>query len=595
MRRQNESPLLMDPRSNSSDDAEFKLFLKMAEFAPRLGVDTESNGQDYRDGRGHATGISIAFSHDGLNGYSYYFPFRHEGGNLSWSYRDALRNLIESKPITCHSLGQDILALNSLGIKAPEDAHCSLLLAHNVNENYLNYSLDYLARHIVGIPGKMREDDFKLALKALGWGGIPAKVMAPYAARDAELHLEVHDHFWPLFQAEDESEGGRWQTELDFIHVLNTMGMNGIEVDLDLAEQEIFRGEFRMTELLDDIGYNLGSHKDLKKLLLEDLGLPVLKKSQKTGEPSFDKSVMEQYEELLQYVDSPVASGILEYRGYQKAVSSYWKPYLTHVSPDGRIRPTFLQHGTVNSRLSCKEPNGQQIPRVTQKPWNKKVKSGFVAREGTRLWEPDYSQLEMRIQAGYAKEPKLIEIFSDPNRDLFDEMSLDLGYPRYDVKQMTYAVGYGAQPPKVAAMLNISEAKAYRMIDARARAYPGLQKLSDMASATVKGQGYIRYWTGRRRHFEHPGKDAHKGLNSVMQGGAAEIMKRTQIRLAKELDPEECKQLLQIHDAIVFEIPIGKEKKHLPEIKRIMEDVIGLPEKPDFGVPFRVDVHEWGK
>jgi DNA polymerase-1 len=582
----------MDPNLSAYDNQEFKLFLKMAEYAPILGVDTESNGEDLRDGRGHTTGMSVAFSHDGINGYAYYFPFRHEFGNLDWSYRDQLKTLIESKPITAHNLKHDRLALRSIGINSDEcpEAYCSMLLAHNVWENYLSYGLDYLARNVVGIPGKQRDDDFENYRKAFGYGGIPPSAMGDYGARDAELHLEVFNHFKPLYDEEDETDGERWLVELEFIKLLNKIEGHGARVDLDLAQREISLGELRMNEIIDDLGYNPGSNKDLEKLLIQDLKLPVFKRSEKTDKPSFDKQAMEFYEEILEHIDSPVAKNVLEYRGYQKAVSSYWKAYLRLISPDGRVRPNFKQHGTKTGRLSCADPNLQQIPRVTAKPWNKRVKAGFIPRDGYKLWEADYSQLEMRLQAAYSKDPTLLEIFNDDSRDLFDEMAAALGIFRYDAKQNNYATGYGAQPPKIASMLGIPVYKAYRIRENYFAAYPGLEKLSEMAAATVKGQGYIRYWTKRRRHFENPSKDGHKAVNSVMQGGAAEIVKRTQIRLDKEIDPE-CLQLLQVHDAVLFEIPIGKEKKHLPEIKRIMEDC-----DPGFGnVPFKVDIHEWGK
>ena len=588
MRIQNESPLLLDPSSNSSDNPEFKLFLSMAEHAPILGVDTESNGKDLRTGEGHTVGMSVAFSHDGINGYSYYFPFRHEHGNLNWSYRDKLKTLIESKPLTAHHLRHDKLALESIGINVPKDARCSLLAAHNVNENYLSYGLDYLARSVVGIDGKMREDDFKMYLKAFGWGGIPAQVMAPYAARDAELHLEVHNHFWPLYMAE--GGGDRWEVEKEYAYFLNTMEGNGIEVDLELAQQQILLGELRMQEIVDDLGLNPGSNKDLKKLLIDEMGLPV-HHSGKTG-PSFDKKAMEYYEELLEYSHNPLAGEVLEYRGFQKAVSSYWKAYLRLVGLDGRIHPNFKQHGTKNSRLSCADPNGQQIPRVTSKPWNRRVKAGFVPRGGYRLWEADYKQLEMRELAAYSKEPKLIKIFMDDNRDLFDEMALEMGEPRYDVKQLSYAIGYGAKPDKIAWMLNRTRAQGQNIYDKYFDKYPALLVLNDLAMSVAKGQGFVKFWTGRRRHFENPHMEAHKAVNSVMQGGAAEIVKRIQLRLDKEIDPE-CLQVLQIHDAVVFEIPDGQEKKHLPEIKRIMEDTPAIG--ADFGIPFRVDVHEWAK
>lgn len=593
MIRQNETSLLpKGTESSACDNDDFKWFLKLAEHAPVLGVDTESNGNDIRDGRGYAMGLSVAYEYDGTNGYSYYFPFRHEdSGNLGWDYRDKLATLIESKPLTAHNLKFDIPSLASLGIKAPKDSRCSLLAAHNVREDQLSFSLEYQARNVLGIPGKMRDDDFENIKKAFGWGGIPSYAMADYGAQDAILHLDVHNYYWPKFMEEEPNNAERWQVELDFLYLLNKIETQGILVDLDLAQQQVLLGEFRMTELLDEIGYNLGSRKDLEKLLIEDLQLPIFEgqRSDK-GNLSFAKRFMEQYEEILEHIDSPVAQQVLEYRGYQKAVSSYWKAYLRLVSPDGRLRPNFMQHGTKTGRLSCRDPNLQQIPRVTEKPWNKRVKAGFLARPGYKLWEADYSQLEMRLQAAYSKEPLLVEVFNDDTRDLFDEMAKELGYPRYDVKQLNYATGYGAKPGKVAQMLGIPLWRAQNLYNDYFQRFDRIAKLNEMAIRSAKEQGFVRYWTNRRRHFENPRMEAHKALNAVMQGGAAEVVKRSMIKLDQELDPE-CLMELQVHDSVWFEIPEGTEDKHLPEIARIMEDV--HPELKAV-VPFKVDIHQIG-
>lgn len=596
MRRQNQNSLLLDQDCSASDNTEFQLFLKLAhDFAPVLGVDTESNGEDLRDGRGFAMGMSVAFKFDGTNGYSYYFPFRHpDSGNLRWDYRDQLKKLIESKSITCHHLRHDILALKSLGIEAGPDPRCSLLAAHNVREDQLSFGLDYQARNVLGIPGKMRDDDFENIKKAFGWGSIPSYAMADYGAQDAILHLAVHDYYWPQFIAEEPDNAERWKVELEFAKLLNKIEGTGVLVDLDLATQQTTLGELRMTELMDELGYNPGSRNDLEKLLIGDLKLPIFRgqRSDK-GNLSFAKRFMEQYEEILlyspQYQNSPVAGNILEYRGYQKAVSSYWKAYTRLVSPDGRLRPNFKQHGTKNSRLSCEDPNLQQIPKVTAKPWNRRVKAGFLARSGYKLWEADYAQLEKRIQAAYSKEPLLVEVFNDDSRDLFTEMGIELGYPRDVIKPFNYAIDYGARPAKVAMMLGIPEWKAERLHSSYFARFTKLADLSERATRLAKERGYVQYWTNRRRHFENPQAEAHKALNSVLQGGAAEIVKRAMLRLDNELDPE-CLMELQVHDSVWFEIPEGTEKKHLPEIKRIMEAV---PE--DFGIPFKVDIHEVGQ
>ena len=103
--------------------------------------------------------------------------------------------------------------------------------------------------------------------------------------------------------------------------------------------------------------------------------------------------------------------------------------------------------------------------------------------------------------------------------------------------------------------------------------------------------GYIKLWTGRRRHFDDPRNQAHKAFNALIQGGAAEIVKRQLIRTFDRFDNDEhCRMLLQIHDAIVFEIREDELDRYVPLIVDSMQSV-----EPDFGVPFTVGYNKWGE
>ncbi len=568
----NLSPLLQDSQTTlpASENLEFQTFLKLAELptVDRLNIDTESNGQSLKDGRGKTIGMSIDISPDGLNAYSYYFPFRHPQGNLDPTYLHELKNLIEKKgKWRAQNFRHDWLALQSLGIDPPFDVECTMLMTHAVDENKLSYSLDSLSRGL-GYEGKAKDKHFENVINLLGWGGVPPSFLAEYAATDASLLRPLSNHYIEKYYAEDESEGKL------------------------LAEREVDRGESRMSELAKDIGLNPGSTKQLSELLFDRLGIPVNDKfrSEKTGNPSLDKKAMEYYEEQLLLLGSPVARQVLEYRGYQKAVSSYWKAYLTHVSPDGRIRPNFNLHRTKTHRLSCDTPNLQQIPRITEQPWNRLVKPGFIAEEGHELWEADYSQIELRLTACYAKEQKLLEIFFDEDRDLFSEMATDLNFPRNGVKTGVYATGYGASINRLASIFG-SIAMAQEFKDRYTRSYPGILQATNLASRVAKGQGFVRAWNLRRRHFRNPQEEAHKAFNSVIQMGAADIVKQQMIKIDEEIDVTnpECRVILQVHDSLVFEIRKDKVPYYSKLIPKIMEDVT-----PDFGVPFRVDLHKWG-
>lgn len=584
----------MTGESSASDNLDFQLFLRLADQCKNLHIDTESNGKPIKDGRGHAIGMSIDICPDGRNAYSYYFPFRHKSGpNLDFSYRDKLKQLIEdpTKVKISQNTRFDILSSETLGIDYGMNFEDTMLLAHNVDENMWAYSLDALSRQL-GYDGKEKPKHWNKMIELFGWDGIDPQTMANYAGVDSSLLRPIFEHYKPIYDAEDDSHGENWEYDKKFMLLLNDMEGIGARVNLDLAEEEIERGEKRMAELSNDIGLNPGSSDQLSKLLFDVLGIPVNDKfrSKKTGKPSLDKKALEFYEEQLEALGSPVAQQVLEYRGYQKAVSSYWRSYIEHVSPDGRIRPNFNLHRTLTHRLSCNDPNLQQIPRITAKPWNRLVKSGFIPEDdGWEIWEADYSQLEMRLTAAYGQDQNLIDIFADPDRDLFTEMSLAIGLPRDPIKTGVYATGYGAGVEKLSTIFG-SMGLAQQFKNEYRRNYPGIQKITDIATATAKGQGFVRTWTNRRRHFVNVYEEGHKAFNSVIQGGASDIVKRVMIRLHENVHNfDECRMILQVHDSVWFEIRKDKVPYYKKEITAIMEDV-----QPDFGVRFAIDFHKLG-
>jgi DNA polymerase-1 len=344
-----------------------------------------------------------------------------------------------------------------------------------------------------------------------------------------------------------------------------------------------------MEDVKEILGLDPGKPKDLQVLLLDKLGLPVLKRSEKTGKPSFDKEVMITYDEILARQRNATAEHVLSFRGWQKSKSSNYDSYIRLRSPDGRLRPNYKLHGTKTGRCSCSDPNLQQIPRVSNKPWNGRMKKAFIADEGWELWEADYSQLEFRLTAHIANEMSLLEVFDDVTRDIFTEMSGPLGLVRQDTKTFVYATGYGAGINKIHHTLGVSTDRAAQIRASYWQAYPNIKYVSDQARLTVLRKKKIKLWSGRYRHFQWPQSEAHKALNSWTQGGAADFVERRMHTLFEELESDSCHMLLQVHDSVVFAIRSDMVEKTLPEIKRIMENVEG------FRVRFKVDIHRWGE
>jgi DNA polymerase-1 len=347
-----------------------------------------------------------------------------------------------------------------------------------------------------------------------------------------------------------------------------------------------------MSNIKSNLGLNPSSPNELGHFLLEELSLPIVKKTKKGGKPSFDKEAMKVYDELLQQVNDNRASLILTYRGWQKTTSSNYRPYLEMLDPDGRLRASFKQHGTVTGRLSCEKPNLQQIPRVSENDWNGHLKSAIIVESGRTAWEVDFSQGEFRLGTAYAKQRNLIDIFNDSQRDIFEEMAKDLGMTRNNVKTLNYLLQYGGGEGKISSTFGVSHLAAKAIKGNYYKNYPGLAKAANLALLRCRQNGFVKYWTGRRRHLPYLAQDeGHLPFNSVIQGGFFEIVKRQMIRCDEAgLNNEECYMDLQVHDSVRFDIEDGKEGDYLPEIKRIMEDV-----QPDFGVKFRVDIKKWGE
>lgn len=377
--------------------------------------------------------------------------------------------------------------------------------------------------------------------------------------------------------------------------VFEKMESRGVKIDQELCKRQIALGEIQMDEILEILGYDNLGPKALKELLLDKLGLPPIYKERKKSDGSvvetltFDKDAMAEYETILERTEDPTAGYVLTYRGWQKTISSNYRAYLDLISPDGRLRPNYKLHGTRTGRVSCEKPNLQQIPRNTTKPWNGNLKSAFIEEDDFQLWESDYSQLELRLATAYANIDSLKQVFAE-GRDIFTEMAEGLGWERDPTKTLTYTIQYGGGIKRLVTVFGVSPDHAAAIRQNFYNTYPGFKVQTDNAKALVLHRGKLQLWSKRYRHFVDRSAGAHKGFNSVIQGGAADIVERAMIRLFENVDTEgECEMLLQVHDSVVFRIKKGLESKYLPMIKEQME---GIPEP--FGVKFAVDIHKWG-
>lgn len=549
-----------------------------------VAVDTETTGFNTVGGDDHCIGVSIA-AVLGDGPVSHYFGILHsKGENISEDTWELLKRVLEQgRPLIWANVQFDVLALETIGIDTEASPFWDILtVANMVDENDpIQKSLAQLSIRYLKEQGKLDTPEIKKEKKT-GWLNTTPEQMWDYAVADAVTTWRIWDQQmkhpeWAAIPAEV------WDEKQKLIRVLMHMRRRGIRVDQELASSMVATGEQRIEEIKSILGCNPASNKDMYSLLIEQLGLPILKKSAKTGKPSFDKFAMEEYELLLDRMESPVAKLIKEFRGWQKAISASYKPYLELVDTDGRLRCSYKTHGTVSGRLSCAEPNLQQIPKASDKPWNGRVKECFIAKDGYTLVEFDYSQLELRLGTAYANEPALKKVFAE-GRDIFDEMSAQLGMTRQDTKTLVYSMQYGAGEKRIMAAFGVTQPEAKAMRENYFNTFPRFKALSDTASENAARSGRVRMWSGRYRHFQYP-SESYKALNSIIQGGAADIVERVMVRAFTQIDNPECELLLQVHDSLLWEIQTDKLDKYIPRIKSLMEDV----EPKDFDVRFAVE------
>ena len=556
---------------------------------PVVGLDTEGNGFNPRDGTGYLTGISLAMN---LGGFyvAGYFPFRHPDFNLSIEDQMRLSEAIENYQgyFAMFNAQFDIPNLRTAGIDYQGRFYDSMVMCHLINENFpMKKDLNGCCKVYLEDESK-KEDEVNKVATLVGWANVPFKVMEPYAEYDALLHLRLFEAIKP--KLDDENLWDYWEHKQKIIRTVIHMETRGVKIDLELCKRLEHHGTLLMQDYAETLGGNPASSIFQHEILIERLKLPVVKISPKTGKPSFDKETMEVYDQILERVDNPTAQVFKQYRGWQKSVTSNYRPYIELVSPDGKLRCSYNFHRARTGRLSCSKPNLQQIPRVSDKEWNGQMKAAFIPEDGYELWEFDYSQLELRLAAAYCKEAGLLEVFSDPSRDIFTEMSKELGMSRQDTKTEVYSIQYGAGIRRLMHVFGVTDKEAFKMRKDFYDTYPGIQRQTRRAGYFCQHKGKIKLWTGRYRHFWNREEDKHKAFNSVIQGGAADIVEHQMVRLFEEVDNEEtCRMLLQVHDSVVFEIKKDVIGPSVLKIKEIMEDV-----KPNFGVRFKVDAHKWG-
>lgn len=541
-----------------------------------ISVDTETNYTD-RAWERYCLGISLTTD---VN--SYYIPVAHKTGWLGTpSNIEIPTDLFDgiTVPIIAHNMKFDYQVLRKLGINLPtRNLQDTMVMSHFICEwnkgKNQGHSLEIVAPKYLGKQSQKEVAKAK-ALKPV-WEITPPYLMAQYAEQDARLLPELYTKLLSIMEPDWIRQ---WEeVDREFMLLLADMETLGLPIDRELAEKYQEQCVNRMWDIRQELGFDPAKPSQLHPKLFCDppFGLG-LKCSQltPTGKPKVDLP-------WLQSVGHPMTALVYEYRKTQKQVSSYFSPYLTLTTrEDARLHCDFRQYGTQTGRMSCADPNLQQIPR--QEYEGSSVKKVFNPEEGMQLWEIDFRTLEYRMMAVYSKEPKLLEIFRNEG-DFHQMVADDVGVSRDTAKhKINYSIAYGAGATRIAQGImdweqrDMTWSQAKDIVTKVKNTYPLLFRKMNEAQEYAEQAMEIRMWFGRKRHFQWPG-ECHKAFNAIIQGGSFEIVKRSMLLLRAA----GFTMSNQVHDSVWLNV---LSEADVIEAQKIME---GWTEE-FFGLKFSTD------
>ena len=385
-----------------------------------------------------------------------------------------------------------------------------------------------------------------------------------------------------------------YECELPLIEVLASMENTGILCDRAYLDEFGKSLDSEIKALEEEIyglageEFNIKSPSQLGDILFDKLGLPHGKKTKKGYSTSAD--VLEKVKD-----DHPIVPKVLEYRNLTKLASTYiesMKPLIAH---DGRIHCHFQQTVTQTGRISCTEPNLQNIP--VRQELGRKIRKAFHAGEGKILVGADYSQIELRVLAHLSGDDALIEAFNN-NEDIHKMTAARvLGIPLEEVKPIdrsrakavNFGVIYGMSSFGLSEEINVTRKEAEAYIKEYFNKHPKVKEYMDGQIASAKEKGYSETILGRKRkineisasNFMVKQLGERLAMNTPIQGSAADIIKIAMIMVYEELKSKhpDSKLILQVHDELIIEADLNELEEIKELLTRNMEEAMKLKVK----------------
>ena len=416
----------------------------------------------------------------------------------------------------------------------------------------------------------------------------------------AKFIYDTHDSI--LNRIYDTSEKELFEDiEMPLAFVLADMEIEGISVSRSYLEEMKEELSLSMKKLEEEIyheashEFNILSPSQLSKVLFEELEIPYPKKVSK-DKYSTSKDILDK----ISFIH-PIVPKILEYRTLSKLYANYAVGLIDEIREDGKIHTIFTQTLTRTGRLSSIEPNLQNIP--ARDDYARLIRKAFVPEKGYVLLSSDYSQVELRIFASMSHTEQLMEAFRR-GEDIhartaslifhvpLDEVTKDM---RRTAKAVNFGILYGISSFGLSEDLGISMREAKKFIDDYLETFSGIRDYMDEEKKIAYEKGYVTTLMNRKRVIEELNSSNYMvrssgermALNTPIQGTAADILKKAMVDIYKAFDEKKLKSkmILQVHDELVFHVPLEELEEVTVLVRDLMENAFPLD------VPLKVDIH----
>ena len=497
----------------------------------------------------------------------------------------------------------DMMVLSHYGVEIKGKIY-DTMLAHYLIEPEKRHNMDVLAENYLNYsPVSIEEIIGKKGNKQGNMRDAELEKVKEYAAEDADITLQLKPILHNILKANPIAVKLLEEVEVPLTRVLTTIELNGVCLDIsflaamsDVLQKDMAEVQTKIFELA-GAEFNIGSPKQLGEILFDKMKLDSKAKKTKTGQYMTGEEILSKLES-----EHEIARKILDFRELQKLKSTYVDALPMLVSPKtGRIHTSFMQAVTSTGRLSSKDPNLQNIPIRT--PRGREIRKAFIPQNADyQILSADYSQIELRIMADFAKDESMIEAFNQ-GRDIhattaskvfnvnLDEVTSDM---RRKAKTVNFGIIYGVSAFGLAQQIGISRSEAKEIIDSYFREFPNVKKYMDDVVLQAREDGFVETILGRRRYLRDinsanmvdRGFAERNAVNAPIQGSAADMIKVAMIQIDDFMKKEKLKSklILTVHDELVFEVHHSEIEILKENVNHLMVNALPLSVKMETGI-----------